>query len=79
MRRFRLSARLPKLDMAMELARSIRLFDEDAKITIREGKNVNGDFLFTAQFNLENGRIRYKDLQLMFRNSVEKVGGLLLD
>ena len=79
MRRFRLSAQLPKFEMGVELAKGICLFDEDAKITIREGHNINGDFIFQARFNLENGKIRYKDLQTMFRNSVKKVGGVLLD
>jgi hypothetical protein len=79
MRRFRLSARLPKFEMGAELAKGIRLFDGDAKIVIREGQNVGGDFIFNAQFNLEHGKIRYKDLQKMFRNSVERVGGVLLD
>lgn len=79
MRRFRLSAQLPKFEMGLELAKGIRLFDPDARISIREGQNVNGDFIFFAQFNLENSRIRYKDLQKMFRNSVERVGGVLLD
>lgn len=65
--------------MGLELAKGIRLFDSEAHIAIREGQNVDGDFIFQAQFNLEHGKIRYKDLQKMFRNSVERVGGVLLD
>lgn len=78
MRRFRLSARLPKFDMALELSRAIRLFDGYATISIREGKNMDGDFVFRADFDIKNARIRYSDLETMFRNSVEKVGGAVI-
>lgn len=79
MRRFRLSARLPKYEMGVELAKGIRMFDDSANVQIREGTNVNGDWIFAAQFDLNTGRIRYKDLQKMFKNSVEKVGGVSID
>lgn len=64
--------------MALELAKAIRLFDKDANISIREGKKMNGDFIFTSEFDLRNTHTRYSDLRLMFKNSVEKVGGTLL-
>lgn len=79
MRRFRLSARLPKYEMGVELAKGIRMFDDSANVQIREGTNVNSDWIFAAQFDLNTGRIRYKDLQKMFKNSVEKVGGISID
>lgn len=55
------------------------MFDDSANVQIREGTNVNGDWIFAAQFDLNTGRIRYKDLQKMFKNSVEKVGGVSID
>jgi hypothetical protein len=79
MRRFCLSARLPKFEMTLDLAKAIRLFDKDAEILIREGKNINGDFVFRAEFDIRNAKVRYSDLELMFKNSVEKVGGALLN
>lgn len=78
MRRFRLSARLPKFDMAIELGKAIRLFDDNAIISIREGKDMNCDFVFRADFDIKNARVRYSDLETMFRNSVEKVGGAVI-
>jgi hypothetical protein len=79
MRRFRLSARLPKYEMAAELAKGIRMFDDAAAVHIREGQGVNGDWIFAAQFDLNTGRIRYKDLKKMFKNSVEKAGGVPIE
>ena len=79
MRRFRLSARLPRYEMGLDLAKGIRLFDSEASILIREGQNVNGDWVFIAKFNLDSSRMRYEDLHTMFRNSVEAVGGALLE
>jgi hypothetical protein len=78
MRRFRLSARLPKFEMALELSKGIRLFDKDAQILIREGKNMDGDFVFCADFDIRSAKVRYSDLEIMFKNSVERVGGALL-
>jgi hypothetical protein len=65
--------------MALELAKAIRLFDKEAMIGIREGKNMSGDFVFTAKFDIKHAQVRYSDLSLMFKNSVEKVGGTLLN
>ena len=65
--------------MTLDLAKAIRLFDKDAEILIREGKNINGDFVFRAEFDIRNAKVRYSDLELMFKNSVEKVGGALLN
>jgi hypothetical protein len=79
MRRFRLSAQVPKYEMASELAKGIRLFDSEASIAIREGRSVNCDWLFDASFDLNNNELRYRDLKVMFKNSVEAVGGILLD
>lgn len=65
--------------MTLDLAKAIRLFDKDAEISIREGKNINGDFVFRAEFDIRHAKVRYSDLELMFKNSVEKVGGALLN
>lgn len=55
------------------------MFDSAAVVQIREGQAVNGDWIFAAQFDLNTGRIRYKDLKKMFKNSVEKAGGVPID
>lgn len=78
MRRLRLAATVPSYDVASELAKGIRLFDKTADIKIREGKQMNGHFKFTAEFDLSGHMIRYSDLKLMFKNSVEASGGKLL-
>lgn len=65
--------------MAGELAKGIRLFDAEASIAIREGRGVNYAWLFDASFDLNNNELRYRDLRTMFKNSVEAVGGILLD
>ena len=55
------------------------MVDPTAEILIREGQNVNGDWIFISKFNLQTNRVRYEDLVLMFKNSVESVGGALLE
>lgn len=55
------------------------MFDDAASVQIREGQGVNGDWIFAAQFDLNTGRIRYKDLKKMFKNSVEKAGGVPIE
>jgi len=65
--------------MGVYLAKGIRMVDPTAEILIREGQNVNGDWIFISKFNLQTNRVRYEDLVLMFKNSVESVGGALLE
>jgi len=65
--------------MGVYLARGIRMVDPSAEILIREGQNVDGDWIFISKFDLKSNRVRYEDLVLMFKNSVESVGGALLD
>lgn len=78
MRRLRLAANVPTYNVASELAKGIRLFDKNAVIKIREGKQAEGHFRFSAEFDLSGHMIRYSDLKLMFKNSVEASGGKLL-
>lgn len=78
MRRLRLAATVPTYNLAAELAKGIRLFDKNAVIKIREGKQTDGHFRFTAEFEIVDQNIRYSDLKLMFKNSVEASGGKLL-
>jgi hypothetical protein len=78
MRRLHLAANVPSYEVAYELAKSIRLFDKGAIIQIREGKNTNGSFRFSARFDLSNHMTRFSDLKLLFKNSVEASGGKLL-
>lgn len=78
MRRLRLAATVPSYAVAAELAKGIRLFDKNAEIRIREGKQIDGHFRFNADFDLSGQMIRYSDLKLMFKNSVEASGGKLL-
>lgn len=78
MRRLRLAANVPSYSVAAELAKGIRLFDKDAIIRIQEGCGTNGAFRFYAHFDLSGQMIRYTDLKLMFKNSVEASGGELL-
>jgi hypothetical protein len=78
MRRLSLAANVPSYAVAAELAKGIRLFDKDAIIRIQEGRGCGGAFEFYAKFDLSGQMIRYSDLKLMFKNSVEASGGKIL-
>lgn len=78
MRSFQLAAIVPDYDIAAELAKGIRLFDKTADIHIREGAGVSGAWHIAADFDLQNPFIRYGDLKILFRNSVEASGGTVL-
>jgi hypothetical protein len=78
MRRLRLAATVPTIQVALDLAKGIRLFDKGALVSIREGKGIDGAWKFSCQFELNENAIRFKDLKLMFKNSVEASGGKLL-
>jgi hypothetical protein len=39
---------------------------------------MDGDFVFCADFDIRSAKVRYSDLEIMFKNSVERVGGALL-
>lgn len=78
MRSFQLAAIVPKYEIAAELAKGIRLFDKTASIHIREGAGVDGQWHIAADFDLQNPFIRYGDLKILFRNSVEASGGTMM-
>ena len=78
MRRLHLAANVPVFQVALDLATSIRLFDKEAIISIREGKGIDGAWRFTCMFDLAENAIRFSDVKLMFKNSVEASGGKLL-
>lgn len=78
MRRLNLAAQIPSYEAAVELAKGIRLFDKNAIVAIREGKNCDALWEFRAQFSLDHAAIRYNDLRTLFKNSVESSGGKLL-
>ena len=78
MRSFQLSAIVPEYGIAAELAKGIRLFDNTATIHIREGAGVGGAWTIQADFDLKNPLIRFGDLEILFRNSVEASGGKMV-
>tara|TARA_B100000902_G_C27217451_1_gene867795 strand:- start:478 stop:729 length:252 start_codon:yes stop_codon:yes gene_type:complete len=72
---YRLRCEVPEYTLAVALSEGIKVFDEEASVTIKESQ-VDDFWEFTAQFNLEDkSALEAYMIGAVFEKSVIKVGG----
>jgi hypothetical protein len=71
---YKLGCAVPQFDSAQQLAKALRVFDEEAFIHIKES-NDDEYWDLIALFNLDGGMVQYLMVNKLFTNSVADVGG----